>query len=359
MRKRRHLGFAACAALVFLAVAKTAHAAIPTTINHQGYLTDASGVPVNGTVNMVFTLYKADNSSVWTETQTGVTVAKGVYSVMLGSVTSLAPLPFDEQYFLGIKVGSDPEMSPRQALASAAYAMRAARVDSIPPAGCSLGGVVSAINADGTVTCTSPNVIRWTEWDDYSEAWLMGNTTALYGGVSPQNWSSAYKACNLSYVAIDMRAFFNRKIWPGYNAMIVSDVFANRYDAIRSRHAGALLRIRNSTASPISWNMCFYYTGSTINQDVASVSLNGACTWSSPGDSSAGGSSACPSLTIPANRVSTVTVISSSIWSYASSPWAEANLVLGFHSSCLNLPAGLSFADDLDLLPWDASVWIQ
>ena len=33
------------------------NAAIPYTINYQGYLTDAMGSPVNGTVSMTFSLY--------------------------------------------------------------------------------------------------------------------------------------------------------------------------------------------------------------------------------------------------------------------------------------------------------------
>ena len=80
---------------------------------------------------MVFTLYKADNSQVWTETQSGVPVTKGVYNVLLGSVVSLATIPFDVQYFLGIKVGSDAEMSPRQALASVPYALKAGTAESV------------------------------------------------------------------------------------------------------------------------------------------------------------------------------------------------------------------------------------
>ena len=36
------------------------HTAIPQTINYQGYLTNAEGVPVNGTVQMVFSIYNVD-----------------------------------------------------------------------------------------------------------------------------------------------------------------------------------------------------------------------------------------------------------------------------------------------------------
>ncbi len=109
----------------------SAMAAVPQTISYQGYLTDAQGAPVNGTVSMTFGLYTAPAGTaapLWTETQDSVTVTNGVYSATLGSATPLA-LPFDQQYWLGITVGSDPEMTPRQALVSVPYAQRARTID--------------------------------------------------------------------------------------------------------------------------------------------------------------------------------------------------------------------------------------
>jgi len=52
---------------------------------------------------------------------------KGVFSVLLGSVTSLS-LGFDEPYYLEIKVGNEV-MSPRQRIASVGYAFRAEEAD--------------------------------------------------------------------------------------------------------------------------------------------------------------------------------------------------------------------------------------
>ncbi len=119
-----------------------AFAAVPQTISYQGYLTNASGQQLNGQVNIVFKLYKADNTEVWSETQSGVTVTKGVYSVVLGTLVSLGSLPFDEQYYLGIKVGTDAEMSPRQPLTSVGYAMRSATSDTIGTT-CQVGQVLA------------------------------------------------------------------------------------------------------------------------------------------------------------------------------------------------------------------------
>jgi hypothetical protein len=68
-------------------------------------------------------------SSLWAETQT-VTVTDGIFSVNFGDVTTLN-LPFDTPYYLGITVGSDSEMTPRQPLTSVAYAFRAKKADSV------------------------------------------------------------------------------------------------------------------------------------------------------------------------------------------------------------------------------------
>jgi hypothetical protein len=84
---------------------------------------------------MVFSLYSVatGESPIWNETQ-NVTVINGVYSVNLGDVTPIS-LPFDLPYYLGVKVGEDPEMTPRSPLTSVGYAFRAKVADSPGPQG--------------------------------------------------------------------------------------------------------------------------------------------------------------------------------------------------------------------------------
>jgi len=111
--------------MVFLFVVgfSPANAAIPYTVNYQGYLTNAVGSPVNGTVSMTFSLYTAASggTALWTETQ-NVSVSGGIYGVVLGSVSALTPVAFDVPYWLGVRVGSDAEMVPRVQLTSVGYA---------------------------------------------------------------------------------------------------------------------------------------------------------------------------------------------------------------------------------------------
>lgn len=110
---------------------------IPETINYQGSLTNSAGVPIDTTVDMTFALY-SDSGGVtqeWTETHTGVVVTDGVFSVTLGSVSALDLGDFDDALWLGITVGTDPQMAPLQAIDAVGYALRAKGAESATLAG--------------------------------------------------------------------------------------------------------------------------------------------------------------------------------------------------------------------------------
>ena len=105
---------------------------VPQKMNYQGYLTDPGGTPIHGMVSMVFSIYDVSTggTALWSETQT-VVVNQGVYSVNLGDVTTIS-LTFDKAYYLGVRVGTDPEeMTPRRELTSVGYAFRAQMVETI------------------------------------------------------------------------------------------------------------------------------------------------------------------------------------------------------------------------------------
>ena len=104
----------------------------PGMINYQGKLTDNAGVPVSATVSIVFSIYGAatGGTPLWTETQSSVVVQDGIYNVLLGSTTSIPDAVFDGgDRWLGVKVGADSEMSPRQRIASVGYAINSDMVD--------------------------------------------------------------------------------------------------------------------------------------------------------------------------------------------------------------------------------------
>ena len=120
-----------CRLAAFLMVAglsfvHAARGAPPATFATQGYLTSSTGTPVTGPLVMTFDLYAAESggTALWSETQS-VAVKNGQYSAALGNTTPLSSLTFDQTYWLGVRVGTDGEMLPRQALASVPYSMTA------------------------------------------------------------------------------------------------------------------------------------------------------------------------------------------------------------------------------------------
>jgi len=112
-------------------------------INYQGKLTDSAGVAVtDGDYNMEFKLYTVSSggSAIWTETLTTpdkVTVTSGLFSVLLGNVTSIASVDFGQDLYLGVNIGGtgtaswDGEMTPRKQIASVPSAFEAEKLDGL------------------------------------------------------------------------------------------------------------------------------------------------------------------------------------------------------------------------------------
>ena len=117
--------------LVFLLLPGKAYS-IPKLINFQGKLLDLTGTPISGTVDITFSIYNVTSggSSFWSEIQSVVVSSDGVYSVLLGSENPI-DLGFNEDYWLGIKVGSDSEMTPRLRLGSSPYSFLSEEANSL------------------------------------------------------------------------------------------------------------------------------------------------------------------------------------------------------------------------------------
>jgi len=149
--KRMVKGLLLGAVLFWLMVPCLGDAAVPQKINYQGYLTDSHGVPVHGAISILFSIYDSPSggTALWRETQ-NVQVTNGLYSVNLGDVLPMI-LAFDTQYYLGVTVGADAEMTPRQTLTSVGYAFRAGNAD----VATSAGTAVSATTATTAVTAGS------------------------------------------------------------------------------------------------------------------------------------------------------------------------------------------------------------
>ncbi len=149
--------------------AKTS-AAINPQINFQGKLTNPDGTNVtDGNYSIVFSLYSAASggTAIWTETQSTVAVSAGIFQVSLGSVTALpGSVDFNSaSIYLGIKVGTDAEMTPRIQFTASPYAFNSDK----------LGG----INSDGFIQLGPGSV----QTDVSTNPSIFLNKTAATGNV--------------------------------------------------------------------------------------------------------------------------------------------------------------------------------
>ena len=110
---------------------------VPEWINYQGVLDFANGTPVSDMQDIEFRLYNNQDDStsvaIWAELHRDVQMAGGVFNVYLGDGEAITGAGHDtlgqvlrkSGLWLGIKVGSGPEMTPRQQFLSVPYAMTA------------------------------------------------------------------------------------------------------------------------------------------------------------------------------------------------------------------------------------------
>ena len=107
-------------------------AQIPRTLSYQGMLLDDAGSPKpDNTYTFTFLLYNSESGGgpIWTEIK-DLSVEQGLFYTVLGDPTPFADsLRFDRPYWLGIKVGDEPELSPRIPLTSVGYSLYSLRSD--------------------------------------------------------------------------------------------------------------------------------------------------------------------------------------------------------------------------------------
>ncbi len=106
--------------------------ATPLEMNYQGWLGDATDTAgVTGNIGMIFRLYNTSTAGteLWSETQISVLVVKGIFNVLLGSVTPIPANIFTgTPLWLETQVAGDT-LSPRKKIVSVGYAMRAVYAD--------------------------------------------------------------------------------------------------------------------------------------------------------------------------------------------------------------------------------------
>ncbi len=107
-------------------------------IPFQGRLTNPDGTVVsNGNYDVVFQLYTVPSGggAVWSESHTGgdqIATVDGIFSTMLGSLNDLSGVDFNtDEWWLGITVEGDDEMTPRIRLGAAPYAFNSDKLDGL------------------------------------------------------------------------------------------------------------------------------------------------------------------------------------------------------------------------------------
>lgn len=112
--------------------ASSLFAGVPTTLTYQGQLLNAVGVPLNGSYTMQFQIYSAPSggAALWVEAHVGVVVTNGRFTVKLGETTLFSQNVFGSwPRYLGVTIGADPELAPRQEIRSSPFALRVGSID--------------------------------------------------------------------------------------------------------------------------------------------------------------------------------------------------------------------------------------
>jgi hypothetical protein len=119
--------------LVTVLVFVSSYASPPNLVNYQGLLADETGVPLEGSVDLVFRIYEdaLTTTCLWEETHSNVEVQSGLFQVVLGSSVPITAGLFEvAERWLGVTVAGDVEIAPRMRLTSVPWAFRAALADS-------------------------------------------------------------------------------------------------------------------------------------------------------------------------------------------------------------------------------------
>jgi hypothetical protein len=137
---------------------------IPRVMLFEAYVIDSSGKPLpDGRYNLTCALYTnpKEGSPIWVEEHQDVQVSGGNIGIYLGEGTVPNPLdiPFDQQYFLGVRLDDGPEMVPRWKLTTSAYSFRAKTADEVPDA--------SITNAKLAPLSVTDDKIESVSWDKF------------------------------------------------------------------------------------------------------------------------------------------------------------------------------------------------
>lgn len=165
--------------LFILVLSQWATADVPRSINYQGRITDSNGDPVTGDYTIEFRISDAPTLGLllYNSGPQTVAVTNGLFRVNIGE-PPMPELPIsifeDTNRYLSIKVGSDPEISPRTKITSVPYAYQVRTIDGAT--GGDVSGTVDFNSGASTRAQVSPSLSRITTYgsDDLEAVRLWG-----------------------------------------------------------------------------------------------------------------------------------------------------------------------------------------
>ncbi len=175
--------FVAIFFVVFASLPAAALTTVPTKMNFQGRLTNSSGnIMANGTYNMRLRLYDASSGGTqqWSEDRLvsaaqGVTVTNGLFNVQLGTISALSPSLFDGSpaaLYLEVElptpatattsspVWTEGPMTPRNQLATSAYAFNSETLDGLDSADFAQLAAANTFTGATSVNVASANAFQ-------------------------------------------------------------------------------------------------------------------------------------------------------------------------------------------------------
>lgn len=263
--------------LVLLIMAQAAFGQItagPTLINFQGRLAKPDGTPVtdgnNYTIN--FTLYDAvtGGNARWTQTVNSVQVRNGVFAVLLDFSTGFVgqntiDTAFNGSTWLQIGINGGAALTPRQRIASTAYALKANSVpdnsitsaalvnNAVTNAKIATNAVTNAKIADGSVASSklADGAVTQSKLGDGSVNNIKLATDAasllkVSGGAMSSNGTSIGIGTTGPLAPLHI-------VSPGLLALFLDSSFT----------AGTWLRMNNASAGGHNWNLISSGSGNT------------------------------------------------------------------------------------------------
>ncbi len=209
--KRSTVFFMTGLGILFLFVTMLS-AQVPQLINYQGILKDpATADPISGSKSMTFSIYSVSSggTALWFETQT-ISVDNGYFSTSLGATTLIPFSVFSGgNRYLGVKVETDAEMTPRKRLVSVGYALRSHDADKVGGQDASAFAPVvhnhdsnyytrSELNtSDGNPPNSGSNRISWNNLKDVPAGFADGtDEVGAAGGISQVNVGTGMAVTN-------------------------------------------------------------------------------------------------------------------------------------------------------------------